>query len=78
MARNFGGNENSTEDVNNFIQRKLDGLIEQLSSMYVLFVHHTGHGSNGRARGRGSSVLGAALDYEFKVERDKNCDDKSK
>lgn len=38
-------------------------------------MHHTGHGSNGRARG--SSVLPAALDYEFRVDRDKNSDDKA-
>ena len=30
-------------------------------------MHHTGHGNGDRARG--SSVLGASLDYEFKVER---------
>jgi len=34
----------------------------------VCLVHHTGHGN--ASRGRGSSVMGASLDYEFKVERD--------
>ena len=34
----------------------------------VLLVHHTGHGNSDR--GRGSSVMGASLDYEFKVDRE--------
>jgi len=73
LARNYGLNENSTEDMNKFIQR-IDELKEEFQASMVI-VHHTGHGSNGRARG--SSVLPAALDYEFKVERDKNSDDKA-
>ena len=69
FQRNFGGgNENSAEDVGNFIHQ-LDGLI----AMYgcnVCIVHHSGHEGN---RARGSSVIGASLDYEFKVQRtDKN------
>ena len=69
FQRNFGGgNENSAEDVGNFIHQ-LDGLI----SMYgcnVCIVHHSGHEGS---RARGSSVIGASLDYEFKVQRtDKN------
>jgi hypothetical protein len=59
--------------MNKFIQR-IDELKEEFQASMVI-VHHTGHGSNGRARG--SSVLPAALDYEFKVERDKNSDDKA-
>jgi len=73
LARNYGLNENSTEDMNKFIQR-IDELKEEFSASMVI-VHHTGHGSNGRARG--SSVLPAALDYEFRVDRDKNSDDKA-
>ena len=73
LARNYGLNENSTEDMNKFIQR-VDELKEEFNSTIVI-VHHTGHGSNGRARG--SSVLPAALDYEFRVDRDKNSDDKA-
>tara|TARA_Y100000004_G_scaffold180259_1_gene224689 strand:- start:409 stop:2298 length:1890 start_codon:yes stop_codon:yes gene_type:complete len=73
LARNYGLNENSTEDMNKFIQR-IDELKEEFNSTMVI-VHHTGHGSNGRARG--SSVLPAALDYEFKVVRDPNSDDKA-
>ena len=66
FQRNFVGNENSAEDVGNFIN-KLDALISHYKCC-VCLVHHTGHGNS--TRGRGSSVMGASLDYEFKVERD--------
>ena len=66
FQRNFVGNENSAEDVGNFIN-KLDMLISKYKCC-VCLVHHTGHGNASRARG--SSVMGASLDYEFKVERD--------
>ena len=63
-----GGNENSAEDVGNFITQ-LDGLIATYGCN-VCLVHHSGHEGN---RARGSSVIGASLDYEFKVQRtDKN------
>jgi len=65
FQRNFSGNENSAEDVGNFIN-KLDMLISKYKCC-VCLVHHTGHGN--ASRGRGSSVMGASLDYEFKVER---------
>jgi hypothetical protein len=69
FQRNFGGgNENSAEDVGNFIHQ-LDGLIS-VYGCNVCIVHHSGHEGN---RARGSSVIGASLDYEFKVQRtDKN------
>lgn len=69
FQRNFGGgNENSAEDVGNFIHQ-LDGLIS-IYGCNVCIVHHSGHEGN---RARGSSVIGASLDYEFKVQRtDKN------
>ena len=59
-----GGNENSAEDVGNFVAQ-LDTLIAEYGCS-VCLVHHSGH-QGGRARG--SSVIGASLDYEFKVER---------
>lgn len=66
LNRNFGsGNENSTEDMTTFIGR-LDNLVHRFG-MTVCIVHHSGHGTNARARG--SSVLQASLDYEYKVER---------
>lgn len=69
FQRNFGGgNENSAEDVGNFIHQ-LDGLIATYGCN-VCIVHHSGHEGN---RARGSSVIGASLDYEFSVKRtDKN------
>ena len=69
FQRNFGGgNENSAEDVGNFIHQ-LDGLIAAYGCN-VCIVHHSGHEGN---RARGSSVIGASLDYEFSVKRtDKN------
>jgi hypothetical protein len=66
LNRNFGaGSENSTEDMTLFISR-MDELIHKYEAA-VIIVHHTGHTSNGRQRG--SSVLGASMDYEFKIER---------
>lgn len=67
LARNFGaGNENSTEDMNAFVER-IDDLKNTFSSCICL-VHHTGHGTSNRARG--SSVLPAAVDWEYKVSRE--------
>ncbi len=65
FQRNFGGgNENSAEDVGNFIHQ-LDGLISTYGCN-VCIVHHSGHEGT---RARGSSVIGASLDYEFQVQR---------
>jgi len=66
LARNFGGgNENSTEDMNAFIER-IDDLKDTYKSCMAI-VHHSGHGTSSRARG--SSVLPAAVDAEYKVLR---------
>ena len=67
LARNFGpGNENSTEDMNRFVAN-CDRYIREEFRCAVMLVHHTGH--NEGARGRGSSVLPAALDAEYKVSK---------
>ncbi len=66
LARNFGGNENSTEDMNKFVAQ-VDKYIREQFRCAVFIVHHTGYQTSGR--GRGSSVLPAALDAEFKVEK---------
>ena len=67
LARNFGaGNENSTEDMNAFVER-VDDLKNTFNSCICL-VHHTGHGASNRARG--SSVLPAAVDWEYKITRE--------
>jgi hypothetical protein len=67
VARSFGaGDENSTEDMSNFIQH-LDELIRKRWNLTVLLVHHSGH-VEGRARG--SSALRAAVDSEYGVSND--------
>lgn len=72
IQRNFGsGDENSTSDMNQFIQR-IDRLKFETGAC-VMLIHHTGHAgskSNGTRRGRGSSVLPASVDSEFYIERD--------
>ena len=66
LQRNFGqGNENSTEDMSAFIER-IDDLRDSYNACICL-VHHTGHGTGARARG--SSVIQASVDWEYKVER---------
>ena len=67
LARNFGpGNENSTEDMNRFVAQ-IDRFIREEFRCAVILVHHSGHGHF--TRGRGSSVLPAALDWEYKVDK---------
>lgn len=66
LARNFGGDENSTPDMNAFI-RALDNLRHE-SKATVLVVHHTGKDTTRGARG--SSVLRAAVDAEYSVSMD--------
>lgn len=66
LQRNFGqGNENSTEDMSAFIER-VDDLKDEFNAAIVL-VHHSGHGTTARARG--SSVIQASVDWEYKVVR---------
>jgi len=71
LQRNFGGgDENSTSDMNQFIQR-IDRLKFETGAC-IMLIHHTGHAgskSNGIRRGRGSSVLPASVDSEFYIER---------
>ncbi|GAB6147014.1 AAA family ATPase [Desulfocicer niacini] len=67
VARNFGpGDENSTKDMNSFVQN-LD-LIRGVNKACVLLVHHTGHGD--KSRGRGAMALKGALDAEYRLEKD--------
>lgn len=66
VARNFGaGDENSATDMGRFIDNA-DRLRRRYGCTVVL-VHHTGHTSNGRARG--SSAFKAALDAEVIFDR---------
>lgn len=67
LNRNFGaGDENSTADMTAFVAA-VDRLRERFAGCTVLIVHHSGHGDKDRARG--SSVLRAALDTEYKVSK---------
>jgi RecA-family ATPase len=69
LARNFGGgDENSTQAMNVFIQN-IDEIKNRWNAT-VLIVHHTGHGDKNRARGAMS--MKAALDYEYQIQ--KNAD----
>ena len=65
VARSMGGDENSTKDMNEFIQQV--DLIKEEHGCTVLLAHHTGVATKERARG--SSALLGALDCEFKIER---------
>ena len=67
VARNFGGDENSTQDMNQFILH-LDTYLRGTFGCTVLLVHHIGHSKD--SRGRGSSALHAALDFEFWTKRE--------
>ncbi|SOC11189.1 AAA domain-containing protein [Rhodobacter sp. JA431] len=68
LARNFGGgDENSTQDMNGFVAA-IDDLRACWLKTTIIIVHHTGHSDKGR--GRGSTVLKGALDFEFRVEKD--------
>jgi hypothetical protein len=68
LNRNFGpGDENSTADMTRFVST----IDEQLRSRYqcaVLIVHHSGLSATDRARG--ASALRAALDWEYKLQKD--------
>jgi hypothetical protein len=69
LARNFGdGDENSTKDMNKFIQH-IDELKDRWDAA-ALIVHHTGHGD--KTRGRGAMSLKGALDHEFRIQKDES------
>ena len=67
LARNFGGDENSTEDMNAFVSN-VDAFLRQKYQATVLVVHHTGHADKSRARG--AMALKGALDAEYCVSRE--------
>lgn len=68
LARNFGGNENSTEDMSRFIDH-LDTFLRVPFGACVLIVHHTGHVN--RETGRGSSTLFGSADAAYHMEHEK-------
>jgi hypothetical protein len=62
LARSFSGDENSTKDMNRFVQ-SLDALRLRYSNSTIVVIHHSGHGSHDRVRG--STVLPSAGDAVF-------------
>lgn len=67
LARNFGpGDENSTQDMSQFIQA-VDALRATCKAT-VLIVHHSGHGDKSRARG--AMALKGALDAEYRLDKE--------
>ena len=69
LARNFGpADENSTADMNAFVAA-LDALRADYGAT-VLVIHHTGHGD--KSRSRGSMVLKAAIDAEYRLDKDES------
>lgn len=68
LARNFGaGDENSTQDMGNFIAA-IDDMKAEFPGSTVLIVHHSGHAEKQRARG--AMALKGALDVEYRIEKD--------
>lgn len=64
LARHIPGDENNTKDMSAFIHR-VDTLRASFPGSVALIVHHTGHGEDTKGRGRGSSALRAAMDFEI-------------
>lgn len=67
VARNMGGDENSTPDMARFVEH-IDALLRMPYKSNVLLIHHSGKASPGQARG--STVLRGALDQEYMVDMD--------
>jgi hypothetical protein len=66
LARNLGAaDENSSQDIGQFIAH-LD-LIRAQTHATILVVHHAGH--EAKDRGRGTSALRAAWDFEYRLAR---------
>lgn len=66
LARNYGGDENSTQDMSAYIAN-LD-VLRHRYHCFVGSVHHSGKASPGQARG--STALRGAMDAEYSVDRD--------
>ena len=68
LARNFGpGDENSTSDMNIFIEH-VDRYLRAPYGSTVIIVHHTGHQNKDRARG--AMALKGGVDFEYRIERE--------
>ncbi len=70
LNRNFGpGDENSTADMTRFICA-IDDALRSRYQCAVLIIHHTGLTATERARG--ASALRAALDWEYRLQKNAN------
>ncbi|TXH66864.1 MAG: AAA family ATPase [Lysobacteraceae bacterium] len=71
LARNFGGDENSTEDMGAFVTN-LDVFLRKSGewSAAVLVVHHCGKAD--KTQGRGNSALRGAIDAEYSLAVDED------
>ncbi|SDQ29149.1 AAA family ATPase [Paraburkholderia tuberum] len=67
LARNMGGDENSTADMSQFINA-IDGALKHRFNACVLVIHHSGIAD--KNRGRGSGALKAGVDAEYQITRD--------
>ena len=68
LARHLDGDENSAADMSAFIHA-VDTLRSVFPGSVALIVHHTGHGEETKTRGRGSSALRAAMDFEILCDK---------
>jgi len=66
LARNFGGDENSTANMAAFLDSADTNLREPFRASVVV-VHHTGHQE--KSRGRGAYALSAGVDFEYRAEK---------
>ena len=64
LARHLIGDENSTQNMSEFI-KQVDGLRDTFPDSTALIVHHTGNNAEATGRSRGSSALKAAVDVEI-------------
>ena len=67
------GDENAADSVHAFLEN-IGKMKVELNFPCIILSHHTGVGENAQKRGRGSSALRAALDFEFLVEKDEEQD----
>lgn len=68
LARHIQGDENSTQNMSEFVQ-SVDGLRDAFPGSTAIIVHHTGNNAETTNRSRGSSALKAACDFEIQCDK---------
>lgn len=68
LARHMEGNENSTQDMNRFIN-VADSIRAEFPGSASVIVHHTGNSEEASHRARGASSLKAAMDFEISCNK---------